>query len=107
MELDDLMPIAMKNPQPEDNILTQKSESMQVKIEDGELNYWSNSITMDSDPGEIVIDSRFTSCISRTIEAFFGELFDYKLRIKVFGGNRSPLINKGALQCKWEDDTVT
>ena len=37
--LDEFLPISMKNPQPEDNILTQKSESMQVKIEDGELNY--------------------------------------------------------------------
>ena len=37
--LDDLLPRAMKNPQLEDNILTQTAVSMQDKIKDGEVNY--------------------------------------------------------------------
>ena len=41
----------MKNPQPEDNILAQIVVSMQAKIEDGEVNYYSNRITMDLDSG--------------------------------------------------------
>ena len=45
--LDDLLPRAMKKPQPEDNILTQTEVSMQSKIKDIEVYDYSNSITMD------------------------------------------------------------
>ena len=46
----------MKTPQPEDNILTQTAVSMQSKIKDGEVNYYSNIITIDSYSGAFVID---------------------------------------------------
>ena len=42
-----LLTRAIKNPQPEDNILTQTEFSMQAKIKGSEVNYFSNSITMD------------------------------------------------------------
>ena len=45
----ELLPRAMKNPQPEDKKLTQIELSMQDKTKDGEVNYYSNSITMNSD----------------------------------------------------------
>ena len=69
--LDELLPIAMKNPQPEYNILNQIAVYMQSKIKDGELNYYLNSITMDSDSGAIGIDNRYTACIFHTTEEFF------------------------------------
>ena len=47
--LDDFLTREIKNPKPEDNILTKTSVSMQAKINYGEVNYYSNSITMDSD----------------------------------------------------------
>ena len=45
--LDDFLPMAMKSAQPEENILTHTAVSMQSKIKDGKVNYYSNSITMD------------------------------------------------------------
>ena len=64
--LDDLLPIATKNPQLEENILTQTAMSMQAKINYREVNYYSNSITIYSDSGAIGIDNRCTACISHT-----------------------------------------
>ena len=61
--LDEFLPISMKNPQPEGNILTKIAVSMQSNINDGEINYYSNSITMDSDSVEIEIDNRCTAYI--------------------------------------------
>ena len=80
---------------------------MQAKKKDGEVNYYSNRITMDSDSGAIGIGNRCTAYISQTTEDCVGELVESMRRIKGFGGTRSPLIKKGTLQCKWEDDTVT
>ena len=65
--LDDLMPRAMKTPQPEDNILA----PMQAKIKDGKLNYYSNSISMDLYSEAIGVDNICTDCIFHTTEAFF------------------------------------
>ena len=42
----DLLTVAMKNPQPEENILTQTEVSMKSNMKDGEVNYYSNRITM-------------------------------------------------------------
>ena len=68
---DDLMPRAMKTPQPEDNILAHTAVSMQAKIKDGELNYYSNSISMDLYSEAIGVDNICTDCIFHTTEAFF------------------------------------
>ena len=97
----------MKNPQPEDNILTQTAVSMQSKIEDGEVNYYSNSITMDYDSGAIGIYNRFTALILHTTVDFVGVLVESMCRIKGFVGKISPIINKGTSQWKWENDTGT
>ena len=42
----DLLSKAMKKIQLEDNILTQTAVSMQAKKKDGEVNYYSNNITV-------------------------------------------------------------
>ena len=68
--LDDLMPRAMKTPQPEDNILAQTAVFMQAKIKYGELNYYPNSISMDLYLEAIVVDNICTACIFHTTEAF-------------------------------------
>ena len=49
--LDYLLRRAMKNPQPEDSMFTHTAVSMQAKINYGEVNYYSNIISMDSDSG--------------------------------------------------------
>ena len=64
--LDDFLPRAMKNPHLEYNIFARIAFSMQAKIKDSEVNYYSNRITMDSDSGEIGIDNRCTALISHT-----------------------------------------
>ena len=87
----------MKNSQLEDNILTQTEVSMQAKIKDSKVNYYSNSITMDSDSGEIGIDNRCAAWILHTTEDVSGELVDPTRRIKGFAGNRPPFIKKGTL----------
>ena len=56
----DLLPIAIKNPQSKYNILIHTAVSMQAKINYGEVNYYSNSITIDSDSVAISIDNIFT-----------------------------------------------
>ena len=70
--LDDLMPRAMKTPQPEDNILAQTAVFMQAKIKDDKVNYYSNIITMGSESVAIGIDNICNAYISHTIEDFFG-----------------------------------
>ena len=55
--LDGFLPRATKNPQLEGNILTHTAVSIQAKIKDCEVNYYSKSITMDSDSGAICIDN--------------------------------------------------
>ena len=45
---------------------------MQAKIKYGEVNYYSNIITMDSDSGAIVIDNICTAWIYQTTENFVG-----------------------------------
>ena len=95
--LDDFLPRAMKNPPPEYNILTQTALSMKTKIKDGEVNYYSHSITMDSDSGATGNDNRSTAYILHTTKAFVVELVGPKFLIKGFGGTRSPLINKRTL----------
>ena len=62
---------------------------------------------MYSESGAIFIENRCTSCISHITEEFVRELFDSTRRIKGFVGTISPLIKKGTLQWKWEDDIVT
>ena len=42
----DFLTVAMKNPQPEENILTQTEVSMKSNMKDGAVNYYSNRITM-------------------------------------------------------------
>ena len=59
--LDDFLTRAMKNPKPEDNILTQTGVSMKTKIKDGDVYYYSTSITMYSDSGAIGSDNRYTA----------------------------------------------
>ena len=78
-------------------MFTQTAVSMEAKINDGEVNYYSNRITMDSESGEIGIDNICTTYISHTREYFLGELVDSTRRIKGFGGTRSPLIKKVTL----------
>ena len=68
--LDDLLPRAVKTPQPEDYILTHVAVYMQSKINYGEESYYSNSIRMDSDSGAIGIDRICTDYISHTTEEF-------------------------------------
>ena len=70
--LDEFLPIAIKNQQPEDNILTQTAVFMQAKIKDDKVNYYSNIITMGSESVAIGIDNICNACISHTIEDFFG-----------------------------------
>ena len=69
--LDDLLTRAIKDPQPEDNILNQTALSMNAKIKYGEVNYYYNIITMDSESGENGIDNRCTACILHTTESLF------------------------------------
>ena len=70
--LDDLLPRSTNNPQPEENIITQKTVSMIAEIKDVEVNYYSKSITMDSDSGAIIIENICTACISHSTEDFVG-----------------------------------
>ena len=95
--LDGLLSRTMKITQPQDNILAQIAVSMQAKIKYGEVNYYSNSITMDSDIRSIFIYSRCTACILYIAEDFFGELVDSTRFTKGFGGTIPPLIKKGTL----------
>ena len=59
----ELMPRARKKPQLEDNILTKTTVSIQENIKDVEVNYYSNSINMDSESREISIENRYTAWI--------------------------------------------
>ena len=80
---------------------------MQFKMKDGEVNNFSTSITIDLDSGLIGIYNRYTDCIFHTIEDFVGEFVESMRHTKGFVETRSPLLNKGTLKWKCEDDTVT
>ena len=73
---------------------------MQSKIKDGEVKYYSNSITMDSESVAIGTDNRCTACILHTPWDFVVELVKYTRRIKGLGGARSSLFKKWTL--KWK-----
>ena len=78
--------------------------SMKTKITKTDASYHINQMVLDSDSANIGVDNRCTSCISHESTDFIGELQTCNRAIKGFGGTQTPLIKRGTILWKWDDD---